>query len=129
MSRAIIYGGLIFAPIGTNWYPLVSKITSASPLRQTLMRVTVDQGLFAPIVSVPLYFSAMGAMEGKNKDEIIAHVKSKYTDTLLANWSVWPAVQAANFSIVPVQYRLLVVNVVSIAWNAFLSLKNAGGQQ
>jgi hypothetical protein len=125
IGRAVIYGGVIFAPIGTKWYPLLNRIQSKNQVKQTALRVCADQLGFAPFVGIPLYFSAMAAMEGKSPNEIATKVKNNYKDTLLANWTIWPAVQLANFSMVPVHYRLLTVNLVSIAWNAFLSLKNS----
>jgi hypothetical protein len=41
--------------------------------------------------------------------------------TLVANWYVWPAAQLINFTVVPLDLRILYVNVVSIAWTAFIS--------
>ena len=41
-------------------------------------------------------------------------LKSSYTSTLLTNWMVWPAVQLVNFKLVPLNHRLLVVNLISL---------------
>mgnify|MGYP001124223775 CR=1 FL=1 len=41
--------------------------------------------------------------------------------TFLADCAVWPLVQFFNFSLVPVPLQPLVVNVVNVFWNAFLS--------
>lgn len=56
---------------------------------------------------------------------------SKILPTMKVSWCIWIVVQLFNFLLVPVhvcivdatdlQYQLLVVNVVSIFWNAFLS--------
>uniref|UniRef100_A0A060SXX2 Protein SYM1 n=1 Tax=Blastobotrys adeninivorans TaxID=409370 RepID=A0A060SXX2_BLAAD len=124
-SRACVYGGVIFAPIATQWYPLINRLVHPNPAIQSLKRVAADQLGFAPFVGIPLYFSCLGAMEGKSSSDIKESLQSKYKDTLFTNWLVWPAVQMANFWVVPVQHRLLVVNIVSVAWNAFLSAKNA----
>ena len=37
------------------------------------------------------------------------------------NWVVWPVLQTINMSVVPLQYRLLYVNVASLFWSAYLS--------
>lgn len=43
-----------------------------------------------------------------------------YFSTLKRNWMVWPAVQAINFTFVPLQYRILFVNAVAIGENFLL---------
>ena len=50
-------------------------------------------------------------MEGTDpKDKL----KSTYGTALTKNWMVWPAVQAINFKLVPLEHRVLVVNIVSL---------------
>ena len=53
----------------------------------------------------------MAIMEGTSpKDKL----ESTYTQALKKNWMVWPWVQAINFKLVPLEHRVLVVNVVSL---------------
>jgi hypothetical protein len=40
---------------------------------------------------------------------------------LAANYYVWPAAQLLNFTLVPLDLRILYVNIVSIAWTAYIS--------
>ncbi len=50
-------------------------------------------------------------MEGTSpKDKL----DSTYFTALQKNWMVWPFVQAINFKLVPLEHRVLVVNVVSL---------------
>lgn len=54
-------------------------------------------------------------MEGTDPGE---KLQSTYWEALKKNWMVWPAVQAVNFKFVPLEHRVLVVNVVSLGeWN------------
>ena len=48
-----------------------------------------------------------------------------YRDALTKNWMVWPVIQAVNFRFVPLHHRVLVVNVVSLGWNCYLSWLNS----
>jgi len=52
--------------------------------------------------------------------------RSAFLPSYKANLVVWPFVQGANFAFVPLELRVLVVNVVSLGWNCFLSLVNSG---
>ena len=80
-------------------------------------------------------------MEGSDPKE---KLKSTYVEALKKNWMVWPPVQAINFKFVPLEHRVLVVNVVSLGewasdwkvvkwesadcctgWNCYLSYVNS----
>ncbi|KAI5953647.1 SYM1 [Candida jiufengensis] len=128
--RAVIYGSIIFAPIGHEWYKILNtKIKWHGKNERTistLLRVGVDQLFFSPIIGIPLYYTAMTILE--NKRPFIENIQEKfhtsYWVTLKGNWLVWPFFQFLNFYLLPVHYRLLAVNVVSIAWNTYLSYIN-----
>lgn len=128
-ARAVIYGSMIFSFIGDKWYKflnfkVVLPIKPKYSWFNQLYRVTVDQLLFAPL-GLPFYFGCMTAMEGKSMKYAKEKIKEQWWDTLKTNWLVWPAFQLFNFSLVPIQHRLLAVNVVAIFWNTFLSYKNS----
>ena len=53
----------------------------------------------------------MAYMEGTDPKE---KLNSTYFNALQKNWMVWPAVQAINFKLVPLEHRVLVVNIVSL---------------
>lgn len=122
--RAVIYGGIVFAPLGDKWYKVLARVKApnfeSSTLINTVLRVGLDQAVFAPFVGIPLYYSLMTLMEGGDREVIEKKIKNNWWNTLKTNWLVWPAAQALNFGLVPVQFRLLVVNVVSIGWNCYL---------
>ena len=64
--------------------------------------------------------------EGKKGavDRIQDKLEGTYWQALMKNWMVWPAVQAINFTVVPLDQRVLVVNVVALGWNCYLSYLN-----
>ncbi|ODQ67401.1 hypothetical protein NADFUDRAFT_81889 [Nadsonia fulvescens var. elongata DSM 6958] len=127
-SRAVIYGGVLFAPIITKWFTVISKVhvKSFSPIGNTLLRVAVDQMCFAP-VGIAAYFTGMGLMEGKNFAQIKESLKANYLTTLGSNYLVWPAFQFVNFKFVPLSYRVVSANVISLFWNSFMSYTNSKG--
>jgi protein Mpv17 len=43
----------------------------------------------------------------------------------MTNWKVWPVIQAVNFSLVPLPYRLPFQQTCGIAWSTYLSMLNA----
>ena len=80
-------------------------------------RVAVDQLVFAP-TNLFVFLSTMSILEGSSPREKLAKT---YKSALQGNWMVWPFVQVVNFSFVPLDYRVLFVNGLSIFWNCYLS--------
>ena len=67
-------------------------------------------------------------MAGGSTQDAKQKVKDNWWPTLKTAWGLWIPVQALNMALVPVSQRLLFVNVVSIFWNTFLSMKSAQGK-
>jgi protein Mpv17 len=117
-----LYGGCIFGPAATLWFRFLERNVAVNVGRtsQTLIRVGCDQLLFAPMIT-GVFFSTMAVMEGRNPADKLSE---SYWTALKANWSLWPAVQTGNFFFVPLHMRVLLVNVVSLGWNSYLSFLN-----
>lgn len=120
-GRMFAYGGVIFGPSAANWFRiLATRVNFASPTATTLARVTVDQSLFAPTF-IGVFLTSMATMEGTSPREKLSQA---YFPALKANYLLWPAVQLINFRFVPLQHRLMFVNVIAIGWNCYLSWLN-----
>ncbi|KAG0654299.1 Protein required for ethanol metabolism [Rhodotorula mucilaginosa] len=116
--------GLIFAPLITRVYGGIDRIRFSSKVTTTVARVAVDQFVLTPCV-LSLFFTCQSLLEGKGFGEAKRRIETSWWPTIQRNWSLWIPVQAINFSIVPLHYRLLVVNFTSLFWNAYLSYANA----
>jgi protein Mpv17 len=98
-------------------------VNLSTPTRTTLARVAADQLLFSP-TNLLCFLSTMSYLEGAS---VTDRLRSTYTTGLKANWMVWPWVQLANFGMVPLEHRVLVVYVVALGWNCYLSYLNGQG--
>ncbi|KAI9743602.1 MAG: Protein required for ethanol metabolism [Claussenomyces sp. TS43310] len=117
-GRMALYGGAVFGPAATTWFKfLQDKIVLKNKNLEIAARVAADQTIFAS-TNLFVFLSSMAIMEGSSpKDKL----EKTYTTALQKNWMVWPFVQAVNFKLVPLEHRVLVVNVVSLGWNCYLS--------
>ncbi|KAK3630057.1 Protein required for ethanol metabolism [Elasticomyces elasticus] len=116
------YGGLVFGPGATMWYRVLQRIkVPGRPNMEIAARVAADQFVFAS-TNLFIFLSTMAILEGGDPKK---KLESTYFEALKKNWMVWPAVQFTNFKFVPLEHRVLVVNLVSLGWNCYLSYLNS----
>ncbi|KAI1432847.1 hypothetical protein GGR50DRAFT_555706 [Xylaria sp. CBS 124048] len=121
-ARMFAYGGAIFGPAATTWFGVLSKrVVLRNKNAEILARVAADQLIFAPTF-IGIFLSSMAVLEGGSPGE---KIEKSYVSALTTNWMIWPFVQLANFKFVPLQHRVLAVNVISIGWNCYLSMVNS----
>jgi protein Mpv17 len=58
------------------------------------------------------------------RERVEERIRTTWLTAFSRNLMVWPAVQLVNFSVVPLEHRVLVVNVVALGWNCYLSYLN-----
>lgn len=101
----------MFGPAATQWYRILQRhINLKSRAGTTIARVAADQMVFAPI-QLTCFLSSMAIMEGS---DVLEKLRHSWVPSYKANLLVWPFVQAVNFTFVPLDMRVLVVNVVSL---------------
>ena len=50
-------------------------------------------------------------------------LRSDLLQILVTNWMVWGPFQILNFTLIPLQHRLLCANLVALVWNTYLASK------
>lgn len=88
-----------------------------------MARVACDQAFFAS-TNLFCFLSTMAILEGSSPRD---KLEESYFTALRSNWMVWPMIQLVNFKFVPLHHRVLVVNVISLGWNCYLSFLNSQG--
>ena len=111
-GRMALYGGCVFGPAATLWYGVLQRTIKipSRPNLEILARVGADQCIFAS-TNLFVFLSTMAVMEGTDPKK---KLESTYMNALKKNWMVWPVVQFTNFKFVPLEHRVLVVNLVSL---------------
>lgn len=111
-GRMALYGGCVFGPGATLWYQFLQRkiVIPGKPNLEIVARVATDQSVFAT-TNLFLFLSSMSIMEGTDPK---AKLEASYWEALKKNWMVWPPAQFINFKYVPLEYRVLVVNGISI---------------
>ncbi|KAJ8275174.1 hypothetical protein COCON_G00097990 [Conger conger] len=121
-ARMMSIGFCFAGPFLGGWYKVLDRLVTGTSKSTALKKMLLDQVFIAPCF-LGTFLGISGALNGLTVDENIAKLKRDYTDALIASYSVWPAVQMANFYFVPLHHRLAVVQIVAVAWNSYLSWK------
>lgn len=112
----------VFGPAAATWFKFLARNVNLRSANATIAaRVALDQGVFAPC-AIGMFLSSMAVLEGGSVGE---KLDKNYRTALTSNYMVWPFVQAVNFKMVPLEHRVLFVNVISIGWNCYLSYLNS----
>ena len=120
---AVIWGGLIFAPIAHGWYNRVlNPMFPGTSAKSILAKTALDQTLWA-LPANAAYIGCSNLLMGRSVDEAKEVVQTQIKPVMLTNWSVWPAIQLANFRFIPPPLQLPVINVAIVGWSCFLAIK------
>ncbi|KAJ3336060.1 hypothetical protein HDU93_003799 [Gonapodya sp. JEL0774] len=120
--RLASYGLLVAAPLTHFWYILLDHVLGSSMSGDVaIAKVAVDQILMAP-VSTAIFFAYQGMLQQWTRRRIQAKLEQDLWPTLVANWALWPVVLLVSFMLVPLDFRVLWMNVVGLGWNTYLSL-------
>ena len=102
---------VVFGPVATKWFQFLQNQISLTSSSKTLMAcVATDQLVCAPTM-IGVFLSSMSLLERSDPSE---KLQRTYWEALCTNWCIWPILQGVNFYLVPLQYRVLVVNVLNI---------------
>uniref|UniRef100_A0A667G054 Mitochondrial inner membrane protein Mpv17 n=1 Tax=Lynx canadensis TaxID=61383 RepID=A0A667G054_LYNCA len=109
-------------PVVGGWYRVLDRLVPGTTKVDALKKMLLDQGGFAPCF-LGCFLPLVGALNGLSAQDNWAKLRRDYPDALITNYYLWPAVQLANFYLVPLHYRLAVVQCVAVLWNSYLSWK------
>jgi len=121
--KAVIWGGVIFAPIAHVWYNKVLEVfIPGTSTRAVLTKVALDQTIWGFFInSLYLSYAAVYINHG-DLSSAKRSVETKIWPLMKANWVLWPAVQLVNFKFVPPPLQVPFINVVVLGWSAFMAM-------
>lgn len=91
--------------------PLVIAFLCCSP-RAVVAKIVVDQCIWSPAFTC-IFYACMKTLEGQ-PEATISTIQEKFWPTLTAGYAVWIPAHIVNYSLVPLQQRVLYVNVVNV---------------
>jgi hypothetical protein len=119
--------GLVWSgPVTHFWYKILfgKLVTFKDPILALVAQIFLDAIIFSP-VTVSGYFAVRSILEGSGWKGIREKLSTRLFTTVMGAWKFWPAVNIVNFSIVPLEFRVLYMNVLSVFWSGYLTSVNS----
>lgn len=96
----------------------------------TVVRKTcVDQLTYGPTCTLVFMAYTSLVLQGRSWADTRSTLSSSFFSIQKNSWRLWPLVTLINYQCVPLQLRVLFLNVVSLCWSTFLLWRMRGLQQ
>lgn len=112
--------GCAVGPSLTLWYRTLDRLGTANTVPVVAKKILVDQLVASPVITAAV-LTMSWVYSGDEWPAVRRKLRDNYATVVLTSYAVWPAVQTINFTVVPPQLRVLFVQMVSLAWNTYLS--------
>ncbi|KIW75840.1 hypothetical protein Z517_10585 [Fonsecaea pedrosoi CBS 271.37] len=115
------FPGYTIAPISPSTTSSAPTADTQLDIPNTLRKFLFDQTLGAFVNTVG-FIAAMAAFKGKSAKAVQKEVERDTVPLMISSWKLWPIVALLNFTLVPVNRRVIVASVVGLFWGIYLSL-------
>lgn len=112
--------GLTTGVVSHYWYIYLDRFLSTRRVFDVVLKkVLYDQILFSP-VNLIVYFTTLGIMERSGVHRVKEELVEKgFQNIYVAEWVIWPPAQFFNFYCLPLRYRILFDNIISLGFDIY----------
>ena len=129
--RSLAAGLIGHGPLSHVWYQVCDgffdNVLMWTAWWVFLPKVIVDQLLWGPFWN-NTYIVMLGVMKGQDNHEIWEDVKRTTVPLIVSGLKLWPAAHMVTYGLIPVEHRLLWVDLVEILWVTILATQASGNK-
>lgn len=119
-ARLAFYGSCIWTTPTHFWFHFLQTTFPKHDFASGFMRMMCDQIFYSPMVIDSLLMTT-GLLEGMSFSAAFDKIVLQFWPIIYRNWLLWPIVQIINMNYVPLEYRMLFVNLINLPWTAYLA--------
>lgn len=119
-TRNMTAVGLLQGPFHHWFYMMLDKMFPGKNALTVVKKMCLDQMIASP-ACLGIFFVGLGVLEHRKIEEIYKELKAKLYDTWKVDCCFWPPAQCVNFLFVPLRYRVLYTNFMTMIYDIFLS--------
>lgn len=113
-----ITGGILNGGLGYFWYKrldvVVRKVFQPSSIPFVAAKIGLELGFWQPVTLALLWLSMGLFLQRDGVDAIQQRVSRDLPSVMLYEWGLWLPIDVLNFSIVPVQKQVILINFGSM---------------
>ena len=102
------------------FYVYLDRYIPGRTISCAVKKIFFDQTVISPFVDSTFLYG-ISIMESQTPAQAWRGLQDKFLKVYLCDCLLWPPVQMLNFTLVPLRFRVLFVNVMNLAWNTILS--------
>lgn len=126
IARSGLAGGIGHGPLSHLWYNLsedfFNNVVHLTAWWSFLPKIAVDQTVWGPIWNAS-YIFLLGLMRQETAEKMVGDAKSSTIPLFLDGLKLWPLAHCVTYGLIPVENRLLWVDLVEILWVTILATK------
>ena len=115
-------GLLYFGPAAHYWYGMIFKLLPGTGLLSTLSKAFWGQAIFGPSFTCIFFATSLLQSGSFSLQNWATKIRNDLPGAWLAGAGFWPLVDFISYSIVPVMWIPLFVNICSMVWTIYLSI-------
>jgi hypothetical protein len=119
---SIAVGLFYFGPAAHYWYDAIFRLLPATSLISTLQKAALGQLIFGPSFTVIFFGTSLAQSGNFSLANWFTKIRQDLPGTWISGLGFWPIVDVISFSLIPVNFIPLFVNMCSLVWTIYLSL-------
>lgn len=132
LLHVAITGVFWSGPTMHNWHIVLEKMYATiakaldiqSPVVALFVKLFLDSTIFSSL-AISGYFTVRSLLEGSGFEGASEKLRTRFRSTLFGAWRFWPMANSINFWFVPIQFRVLYMNILSLVWTGYLTFVNS----
>lgn len=114
------FSGLVAGFICHHWYIILDRVIIGRSIVMVIKKLLMDQFICSPIC-IMSFFATVAIFEDNPLDNFSTEIKDKFWTLYKAEWIVWPPAQIINFYFLPLRFRILYDNTISLGYDIYTS--------
>ncbi len=115
-------GLFYFGPAAHAWYEWIFKVLPGTSLISTLQKAALGQIIFGPSFTCVFFATSLMQSGSFTLGNWFKKIKNDLPQAFISGAGFWPLVDLVSYSLIPIKFIPLFINMCSFVWTIYLSV-------